>query len=779
MPRKRDRLAEGFAAATLAVGVLAIGGAPRWAALSTAALALAGASCFLAARRSAVSALIPFLVATAALTALQWVPLPASVIEVLSPRKYTLISDNARALSEGLPRLFPISYDPPATLLELIKLISYAAFGLVCVQLATRERQRRRIVLASVAAACTLAGLAVIHELGHFDSVYGLYPLDQLPQVLLGPVVNPNHLAAVLALAAPVTIGLAIEARGNRRLLWAGATFLLAAGTMLTRSRGGFLGLAVGLLAGALLWALQYRKQRPQASKRISTSSAIAAGVVGVCAMVLIGAATAGGLLHDLGATKSGELTGTEGKAEIWQKSAPLADQFRYAGVGRGAFGFAFTRLQPDSRVTRTHVENEYLQAVIDWGVPGAGLVAALLVLLALPILRRWSAGPVEAGIIAGFFGLAAHSVFDFALQVPGVALPAIGLLAVMVPAKLERKVANRTKLIAVRGAVLAASLVFLVAAATSPGKQARSESVALNATSSPNLSGALEAWHRHPADYVLAGITAQQMLLARDQRSIAVLNRALYLDPKHPALHALAARALYAFGKRDQALVEMSLALADAIQRRSLVDTLVGMYSDPAEAARGVPTDDVNAALGIIDMLRRRRHPRVAESRGAPPRRSPQRARAADCSLAPRIGTGRRAKRPCRGKARAGAPGGWDQSGAAGSRHRRRRGPDHRHRYARPGPVRASNLRPGRRGRRVRCAGPNPHPQGRSRRCARQSPPAPVPGHNPPGTGADPPPNRPTGGAQGQSAPGGNRAQPCEITRQRSKQCPLTRLAA
>jgi len=618
MTRKRDRVAEGLGAATLAVGVLALGGAPRWAALSTTALALAGASCFLIARRSATSELIPFLVVAAALTALQWIPLPAAFVQVASHQKYDLMRDNSRALSEPLARFFPLSYDPPATLLELMKLIGYAAFGVVCVRLAAKDRQRQRIVLACVGAGCTLALLAVIHALGHLDEVYGFYALDQAPQVLLGPVVNPNHLAAVLALVAPVTIALAIQARGPRRLLWAGATLLLIGGTLLTRSRGGFLGLAVALLAGVLFWSLQHRKQRPRSHGRVSASTIVAAGIVGICALVLVGAGTAGGLLHDLGGTRSGEITGSEGKAEIWEKSAPLANQNLYTGVGRGAFGFAFTRLQPDAHATRTHVENEYLQAVIDWGIVGAGLVAALFVLLAFKLLRQWDAGPVETGIVAGLLGLAAHSVFDFSLQIPGVALPAIGLISALLPAQLEHRAIGRPRLILLRGRLLVPSVLLLVVAVTPMGQLARSESLALNAHAKPGVAAAVDAWHQHPSDYVLAGITAQQMLLAHDERSIAVLNRALFLNPKDSTLHRLAARALYDFGKRDQALVEISLALEDAVHRRDLVDSLVAMFPAATDAARGVPTDDLNAALEIIDLLGQRGHADVAAAAAA-----------------------------------------------------------------------------------------------------------------------------------------------------------------
>ena len=57
----RDRSAVAFCLGALAVGVLGLGGAPRWAAVTSAAFAVAGATCFSLARRSLRSELVTFL----------------------------------------------------------------------------------------------------------------------------------------------------------------------------------------------------------------------------------------------------------------------------------------------------------------------------------------------------------------------------------------------------------------------------------------------------------------------------------------------------------------------------------------------------------------------------------------------------------------------------------------------------------------------------------------------------------------------------------------------
>ncbi len=595
--------------------MLALGGAPRWAAITTTFLAVAGAACYVAARRYARSPLVILLAVAAGLTALQWVPLPAGVVNLLAPGKFEIVQDNARSLAMPMPRYFAISYDPAATLLELVKLLGYVAFAVVGVRLAESRRRRRRIVNTVVVLSCFVAALAVIHSAADLHSVYGLVvPRGSGHQLILGPLVDPNHLAALLALAAPVAIGLAIEKKGRPRFLWLCGTVLLVAGTLLTRSRGGGLGLGVAVMVGTGMWWLQRKREsRTRSSPR---TNVVAAAVVLTCALVLVATWTAGGLLHDFGATHSDELVGQEGKTAVWRKSATLVNQYPYTGVGRGAFGFAYTRLQSDSHATYTHVENEYLQAVVDWGIPGAALLAALLVLLVVKMIGAWRAGPVEAGIVAGLGGLAVHSAFDFALQIPGVALPAIALASAVLPGSLQRAGAHYRKRVAYRAGGITVVVACLLIAIGSRGEQAASESVDLQSSSSeesPRLAEAIEAWQRHPADYVMAGITAQQLIRAGDARSVGVLNRALFLNPKHPTLHELAARALYLAGKRKQSLVEMSLALEYTVRRRRLIDELVRMFPDPASAAEGVPLTDLSAALESIDLLQRTGHEEIA----------------------------------------------------------------------------------------------------------------------------------------------------------------------
>ena len=72
-----------------------------------------------------------------------------------------------------------------------------------------------------------------------------------------------------------------------------------------------------------------------------------------------------------------------------------LIHESPWAGIGRGAFEPVFTRVHPASAfATFSHVENEYVQAVVDWGVPGTIALAGILAVVP-PVrdtaMARWT----------------------------------------------------------------------------------------------------------------------------------------------------------------------------------------------------------------------------------------------------------------------------------------------------------------------------------------------------------------------------------------------------
>jgi hypothetical protein len=95
----RERGAAALITVTLAFAVLALGSGPRWAVCATALLCLACAVPWAWSRRrlSPMPHLLVLLGLATGFTAIQLLPLPMAVLELISPARAALVVDNAAA----------------------------------------------------------------------------------------------------------------------------------------------------------------------------------------------------------------------------------------------------------------------------------------------------------------------------------------------------------------------------------------------------------------------------------------------------------------------------------------------------------------------------------------------------------------------------------------------------------------------------------------------------------------------------------------------------------
>lgn len=621
--RPRDRAALILVAIAVAFAALAIGGAPRWAAATASLLAVASAVPYLTSRRtsSTWSPLWRPIIVALALTALQLVPLTEAIAEQLVPGKLSLARENAAAWGDAPPAWVAASYDPPATLVQLAKLCGYLALAYSCVRLASVRSARPWLATIVVGAAAAVVAVTLAHEAVGARAIYGVYePAVAVRPSLLGPLINPNHLASLLAIAAPLALGLAVASAGGKRVGWFAVGLALIGTTLLTASRGGVLGLVAGLTVAVVILVVQHRAGTERSGRRIPTSVAVPAAITALCAVVLVAIFTAGDIAKELRATSLDDLDETPSKVQIWDDAGALVDENPWLGVGRGAFEHAFTAHAPTGRVMFSHVENSYLQAAIDWGLPGAAILAVALAIAARAGARRWRHGPLEAGAIGGLVALAIHDVADFSLELSSVAMVAIAAAAIVFPARLGTSrdasashsigpVAARA--VALRASLVAAGAVVAVLALTPLAHTAREDAAEVVATApADRLAEARAAMARHPSDFSLAGRAAEALFAARDPRAVRVVARALVMNPYHAGLHHLAARMLSASQNPEQATVEYAAALRWARDPAPIVEDVLRTFDDPAIAARALPSE---LALAPRIQLGLKAHPAVA----------------------------------------------------------------------------------------------------------------------------------------------------------------------
>lgn len=605
MPQ-RDRIAAVAVAAVLFAAPLLLGGAPRWAALALAFACLGCAALHQTSARQLEQRppLLSLLLAAIALTAGQVIPLPSALVEIASPAKVELARANAEALAQAPPGWLALSYDVPATLVELAKLVGYAAFALACLRLSSSERRRRQLAMAVGAAASLVAGLGLAHLAVDAERLYGVYtPLSE-PPPFFAPLLNENHLAGYLGFATPLCVALAISSQHLERALWFAGAGLCASVALLTQSRGGAVSLVAGLVVGGSIYLGQ--RHNTAAKKDVPRSVMVSFGAIAVCAVVLIAALTAGGVAEELSTTDTSELSEPDSKFAAWSSASQLIDRHTWTGVGRGAFEFAFTSVHPSGAITFSHLENEYLQAVVDWGVPGGLLIVVLLFNLIVYVVRHRAHTPIQAGALGGLAGLAVHNVVDFNLQLSAVALSAIAVTATLVPTRLRRTRSSRKlRRQAERLAALAAGAVAIVLATSPMGETASADGRELaDAPVSPELADrAIELMNKHPADYLIIGHTARALLQKGDPRAIAVINRALAMSPDNAGLHHLAARILVRSQKPRQALIEYRLALQVTPRPRRVLADLLADFPELSVAVGGMPTEARRGAGLVMEL--------------------------------------------------------------------------------------------------------------------------------------------------------------------------------
>ena len=323
-----------------------------------------------------------------------------------------------------------------------------------------RARQRFRRFVAYLGSAVAITGLV---QLGAGTArIYGIFEPHEDSAAIFGPFVNRNHFAGYMLLVIPICLSQLARAqeryagslgpRANLRrhlvklgrpegtaLVEAAAPVFLTTGALAaTTSRGALLAF-VGALALTAARAVRHRK----------SSAALWAAAVFI---VVSGAWVGFDQLQKRFGRVSREATG---RYEVWKDSLSRMEGRWLTGYGFNTFAIAMSRVAswtlpagstpwPDwfhpvgeegvpvgTRVPARapglawyrEAHNEYLQVLVETGVPGLLLAAAA----AAAVLRRARG---DQWLMAGLLALFLHCFVDFDLQIPAIAVLASAVAA-------------------------------------------------------------------------------------------------------------------------------------------------------------------------------------------------------------------------------------------------------------------------------------------------------------------------------------------------------------
>ena len=378
--------------------------------------------------------------------ALQMVPLPRSILDLVSPAA----APTASQLLLAVPAWLPLTIDRTATAytllvnaaLVVVFLVALRIFATGGVRLVARGVSMIGLLLALIALAQDATARGLMY--------WRWKPLSEGGPPF-GPFVNRNHFATWVVLAVPLAIGyLAAHAGAHhsdpgapmplrrrivvfldgRAILLTAAACIMTVAMAATLSRSGLLGMAAAAATGALLW----RRHGREAVRRGRAAWWLALAAAGAIALIAVSTPFA-----RIAARLAASRVSAADRVLIWKDTLPMIRDFWLTGTGAGTYEtgmLVYQRSSPGVRFNQAH--NHYLQVVADGGLLLSLPLSVALAVYARQAWRRLTAERsgiywIRAGAFCGLTGAAAQSVWETGLATPANAVLASILAAIVI----------------------------------------------------------------------------------------------------------------------------------------------------------------------------------------------------------------------------------------------------------------------------------------------------------------------------------------------------------
>ena len=351
---------------------------------------------------------------------LQLIPLPPSLWQILPGRALPLATLGAMGLAENWQ---PVTLAFGATLRTSLICIWLVAFLLAVLRLSTPDLHRLFALILLLGLLNVVIGFVQIISDG---SALIFYPSRQ-SMFLSGLFANKNHTGLFIAITFLAGY-VVLYSRSGWTRRWLGlvipGSLMCIAALLATFSRAGIVLGGVAILSIVLSIA----GPRMKAGRVRHTAIGITLAMV-VLLLILIAPS-------DL-ATRSltrFESVDADLRWSIWQWSWPLVGTYFPVGSGIGTFTTVFPAAEQLDWVKPTyvnHVHNDYLEQMIEVGIAAPIFWFLTTVALVRPLRLAWNERTGQSGRIALagamiLFLIAAHSVVDYPLRRPAIAVVAM-----------------------------------------------------------------------------------------------------------------------------------------------------------------------------------------------------------------------------------------------------------------------------------------------------------------------------------------------------------------
>jgi O-antigen ligase len=380
------------------------------------------------------------LAAGLAVVLLQLIPLPPAIWTHFPGREIVVGGAATLGLEPGWSSLSLAPYDGIATLFVLLP--SAAMFAAVLLGEAKNGRLLAGALIAATFAG-VLLGLLQVSSGDPLNSPWYLYRISNFG-FATGFFANSNHMASLLLVAIAFTAALGADiassvkdARKRYSLvgLTAGGIGMMIIGLALNGSLAGA-GMLLPVALATLIMSVRLNDGLRKAALVVAAAS--------LAGFLLLIFSPLADKLAFLGAS-----TSISTRQEIFRTSIEAAKAFNPVGSGLGTFANVYPLFENADAVGRTwvnHAHNDYLELIVELGIPGLLLILLFLLWWMRSSARMFAAANASPYAKAGAIGSAAilvHSLVDFPLRTSAMSAVFALCLAMIL---LSRQSARRAK---------------------------------------------------------------------------------------------------------------------------------------------------------------------------------------------------------------------------------------------------------------------------------------------------------------------------------------------
>lgn len=320
-----------------------------------------------------------------------------------------------------------ISYEQGATIREATKLLLYFLV-IGCAFMTARTRGSLPVLQAVALSGAVSIVAAFAQNLSGVNASWYVAGDDRPTYALTTTFQNPNHSAAFCVLVGCVAYGVFLDTRRkNRRIAFIVAASIFFCAALVEPSKGGILSFFIAVVWLYILSGKSYIHHFLDLRYRF----------VMLLTILVVFVVRLEEIRDEFGLSENGV-----NRLGLYEKWAAMKDSIQmswehfFVGIGRGSYVSIYPHYQTSElQLVFTFPENIIAQYVSEWGVL-VGSTAVLGMIWAVYARYKKTDKASEKCALVGVSVVILHDLFDFGLEIPGIAI----LVAVIIGASTPRR---------------------------------------------------------------------------------------------------------------------------------------------------------------------------------------------------------------------------------------------------------------------------------------------------------------------------------------------------